>query len=580
MKSWRDRSMPRSVFFDPLIKRLVPALIAGALIPLLAASACAARPKFKTSSPDPVMDSSVRGSNGPPTGTGGVTVIPKGEYQNEPIGLRHSTLFRNTQFPSGNPITLPTIEPSTRTESVKTRIIFDLPTVTAGLPFIQRGFEPQDADLKIGPFFFKVRSLQGAVLHSDNINLTPDDERESGTIAITTLSLSVVAQLTEGLHLATSGSLVFLPLEGEGGIAGFALTDLYAFGVLAGPSTRAQIAWETQIGGWNVVFSDEFRISLGTYSDNVRNDYELFEGSRFDGESRAGRYSFSSGNGSRGGGGNRRDQTDFRTDFVVFSNTVSAETHRLLPGSIRLQARIYREDLWYNQGNRGLPSLREGGFIKLASERDNTRFKPFISYEAFRSDRNDAFQNIFRAGIDGPITNQIHLHAEGGYYFGREDDSGYLWNVSLNHVVGPYTQQSLIYARTFDSFHEEISQGVGYNLRQILGPKLSADAYVYDLTVEDSTGSDFERNSREEFRAGVRLTLTAGPKTTVRLSGNYSLIDPDHTETWTGRFDIGYNFTDTLLAHFLYQYQQSTSRDENENYRENLMFLSVTKYFY
>ena len=85
--------------------------------------------------------------------------------------------------------------------------------------------------------------------------------------------------------------------------------------------------------------------------------------------------------------------------------------------------------------------------------------------------------------------------------------------------------------------------------------------------------------SKDELRAGLRLTLTAGPKTTIRLSGNYSLIDPDHTETWTARLDIGYNFTDTLLLHFLYQYQESTSQIEDENYRENLFFLRLTKYF-
>jgi len=557
----------------------------GVLTTVFALSIClqltthGAKPKFRHSTPEPVLESSSQGYPGAPTGTGGVTVIPKPGYQTEPVGIRYSTLFRNTQFPYGNPISLPEIEPSTRTESVKTRIIFDLPTVTAGLPFIQQGFEPQDADLKIGPFFFKLRSLQGAVLHSDNIDLTPDDERESGTIAITTLSLSFVAQLTEGLRLATSGSLVYLPLEGKAGIAGFALTDLYSFGVLAGPSTRAQLAWETQIGGWNVVFADEFRITLGTYSDSVRNDYELFDGQRFDEESRAGRYSFSAGSSSRNTGRNRHDQDEFRTDIVVFSNTISAETYRLIPGSIRLQARVYREDLWYNQGNRGLPGLREGAFIRLASERENTRFKPFISYEAFRSDRNDGFQSIFRLGIDGPITEQLRLHAEGGYYFGGGESSGYLWTVSLDHTVGPYTRQSLIYTRNFDSFHEEISQGWGYNIRQILGPKLYADAYLYDLTIEDSEGGDFDGSSRDEFRAGLRLTLTAGPKTSIRLSGNYSLIEPDHTETWTARLDIGYNFTDTLLLHFLYQYQESISQIQDENYRENLFFLSLTKYF-
>lgn len=443
---------------------------------------------------------------------------------------------------------------------------------------MEQGFEPQDADLKIGPVFFKLRSLEGAILQSDNINLTPPDEQESGTIAIVSLNLSVVAQITESLRLAATGALVYLPLEGKAGIAGFAFEDLYSFGILSGPATRAQIAWETQIGGWSVVFTDEFRIDLGTYSDDYRDDTNYFNEGRFNDDSRAGRYVFAP---QKVYPDNPEDNHNSdREDLVVFSNTISADVDRLTPGSIRLRARIYHEDLWYNQGNRGLPTLREGALIRVSSERQNMRFKPFASYEAYRSDRSDSFQNIFRFGIDGPITEQIQLHAEAGYYFGGDRDSGSLWNITLNHIAGPYTVQSLTYTRSFTSFHDEVLQGFGYTLRQILGPKLVADVYFYDLDIQES-GSDYiDEDSRHERRAGVRLTLQAGPKTDIRLSGNYAHIEPDQTEAWTGRLEIGYNFTDTLLAHFIYQYQHSTSgRIEDDNYRENLVFFSLTKYF-
>ena len=466
-----------------------------------------------------------------------------------------------------------------RTPSFRANVKLDPPYAGGGITLLQRGFEPQDADLKLGPFFLKLQAVQAAVLHSDNINLSPGNERKSGTIAIATATVGVVAQLTEGLRLATSGTFVYLPLEGKAGIAGFGLTDLYNFGLLAGPSTRAQLVWETMIGNWEVIFADDFRIGLGVYSDSVRNDFALFDGGYFDEESQAGRYVFSAR-------GNRRDSRDSdddrprsRSDIVVFSNTISAATQRLLPGSIRLRARVYREDLWYNQGNRGLPSLREGVLLNLASERENMRFKPFARYEAFQSSRADAFQNIFRLGIAGPITSQLHFYGDAGWYSGGGRGSGYVWNLSLTHTAGPYTQHSLIYKRAFDDFHEEITEGVGYNLRQILGPKLSADAYLYDSRSEDSGLEEDESFDRHELRAGFRLTYQAGPKTALRLSGMYSDSDPDDIQTWTARLDIDYHFSETVLARFVYQHQRRTSSLLEENYSENLFFLSLAKYF-
>jgi hypothetical protein len=392
-----------------------------------------------------------------------------------------------------------------------------------------------------------------------------------------------VAQITEGLRLATSGSLVYLPLEGKIGIAGFGLSELYNFGVIAGPSTRAQIVWNTEIGGWNVVIADDFQILLGSYSDGIRNDQVLFDGGTFSEESRAGRYAFrapgsnvSGGNQGDRFGLNRQGDREFNGDFVVFSNTISAETDRLLPGTVRLRVQVYHEDLWYNQGNRGLPSLREGATVSLRAERENMRFKPYAIYEAFRTDFAQGFQQIIRLGVAGPITEQLDFRAEAGYYYGGFGQEGGLWLVELRHTAGPYTRESLTYARSFSYFHDEINEGVEYNIHQVLGPRLSGDAYLARYRVEDLLD---DLRTRDEWRAGLRLTLLAGPKTTVRLTGEYALIDPDETEAWTGRVEIGYKFSDTISAQFLYQYQQSSSAFSGFNYKENLFYLSLTKYF-
>lgn len=512
------------------------------------------------------------------TGTEGLTNVPPGAFQNDQVGVTQASLFRNTTFPYGPLVTLPAVGPSLRSDSVSADFKLNLPTITGGVPWMQQGFEPQDADIKLGPFFLKLRALEAAILYSDNVNLTPD-HTEADTIAFVGATVDVIAQITENLRIATSGTFIYLPFQGKGGISGFGLTDIYNFGLAAGPLAHAQVQWETMIGGWNVVFGDDFQILQGIYSNDYRSDDVLFEGNNFNDQAAAGRYVLRPQQGDLfRNAGPIDNRIDYNNDQVIYSNTVSAGTERLLPGSIRLSALLYHENLWYNQGNRGQPALREGATVSLVDENPNTRFKPYFIYEAIRTDEFDTVQNIFRLGVRGPITDQLFLWAEGGYYTGGVNDSdGALWRIELDHTAGPYTQESLIYSRQFNYFHNELDDILGYNLHQILGPKLDSDFYAYRIHVQDiyhdATFTD------DQWRLGARLTYTVGPKTTLRLTGEYYSEDSDNTEAWIGRAEVGYNFTNTLLLQVLYQYQRSTSDSFSRNYAENLIYVSLTKYF-
>ncbi|MEI9896288.1 MAG: hypothetical protein WDN28_21100 [Chthoniobacter sp.] len=101
-------------------------------------------------------------------------------------------------------------------------------------------------------------------------------------------------------------------------------------------------------------------------------------------------------------------------------------------------------------------------------------------------------------------------------------------------------------------------------------PTRTAFAWKTTLTTRRATARD--------WRFGIRLNWDVGPKTSVQLTGQYDSSD-DGTQQWLGRVDVGYNITNTLLLHLVYQYQQSDSDFFGLNYRENLMFLSLTKYF-
>ena len=129
----------------------------------------------------------------------------------------------------------------------------------------------------------------------------------------------------------------------------------------------------------------------------------------------------------------------------------------------------------------------------------------------------------------------------------------------------------------------ELTRGSRLALRLFLthiavyGPKLRADFFVYRLQYENYDGAD--QFTRTETNAGLRLGSTLGPKTTLEGSLIYTHTDPTNTETWIGRLDLDYNFTDTLLGRFSYQHWESTSSIFDLNYSENLFFVSLTKYF-
>ena len=511
-----------------------------------------------------------------PTGESLPRTLPYGAYQSPPTpGVPYSKIFRDTGAPYTNPLNRPAVTPSVQTESVEARATLGLPSLNAAFPLLQRGFEPQDADLKFGPVFFKLQGLSAAGLWSDNINLT-ENNRESGTIGILTISGAIIAQLTEGLRLAVSGSFVYLPLQNEAGIAGFGLYAPYLLGFDDEPIVRSEITWNTIIGGWNVVFADDFRIGIGRFSNNVRDDAVLFNGGGFNGYDQAGRYIFRAPQDPIASNSRSSDERS-DTSVLYYSNVISAQADRLIVGKTRLRVQASHENLWYNQGNRGLPKLRDQINVSLVSERENLRFKPFIIYQALKTDVQDSFEHIVRAGVDGPITDQLQLHAELGYYYGNHENA-FLWGISLRHQAGPYTEESLFFGRAVNSFHDEINEIVGYNIRQILGPKLVADAFFLRDDIHDLSGDGF---SRIEYRTGLRFSIHAGPRTNFILTGTYALVESagGQSNTLTGRAEATHYFTDSFLARLIYQYQESNSDFPNQTYYENLIYFSLTKYF-
>ncbi len=514
----------------------------------------------------------------PVSATEGLRRPPRDAFRVEPAaGVPYRSIFRDTSAPYTNALRPIEADPSLHAGSVTANTRLALPSFRGRFPLLERGFEPKDADLKVGPVFFKLRALTAGLLFSDNVN-HKEANPDSGVIGIVRLGGTVIVQLTEGIHLAVAGNIVYLPFKNKIGVAGFGLFAPYTLALDGRPVLHSQVTWETQIGGWNVIFADDFTIGAGRISVGELGVFDFFDGGQFDEQDREGRYSFRARTNRRNGSSR---PIDTETEILYYSNKIGVTAERLLPGPVRLLVRAYHENLWYNQGNRGLPRLRDVISLRAVSERENLRFQPFLSYRAVHTDRIDGFRHEVRLGISGPITDQLHLHADVGW-FHRDGTGGdrFLWGFELHHVAGPYTVETLSSERSFSDLRNELRDETTYRLEQVLGPKVRGEAFVSYSQVDDLENDRFDRS---EWKTGVRFTLEPGPRTTLRLSGIYTDREFNgnlgHRQTWAGRLELTYHFTDTVVARLLYQYQNRNSNRHGDSFDENLLLLTVTKYF-
>ena len=156
----------------------------------------------------------------------------------------------------------------------------------------------------------------------------------------------------------------------------------------------------------------------------------------------------------------------------------------------------------------------------------------------------------------------------------------FVWRFELQHLAGPYTRESIIAGANYGDFTEELTTHYTYRVRQVIGPKNIASAFVTLANVEDLRDGT---RSRDEIRTGVRDTWYLGPRTTLHGSALYSMLTHASSlgtrETYTLRLELHYRFTDTFVSRALLEHHTRQSDSGGTNYDENIIFLSLTKYF-
>ncbi len=520
-------------------------------------------------------------STAPPTPTDTITRIPKSAYDRTPaVGVPYSTLFRDNGAPYLNTVRDLQLSPEARlTQSVEAEGRLDLPDFRGRFPLLQRGFAPEDADLKLGPLYFKLRHLSSALLFSDNVNHSIDN-RESDWLGIVTVGGQILAQLTEGFRVAVAGNFVYLPKTNEAGFTGFSLRAPYSFGIGANPSVQTQVSWEPIVFGLPVTITDEFSVGLLRYSNTAYDTFDILDGTEFDGRATTGIYSLRIPRGGARGQDTRSRQNQSASEFgqTYYSNRISLSTGGRLPGDNSFHFRASHTDIWYEDDNFPFPDSTYALQFSIQSDRKNLRFKPFVSYSLTHRDNPDRYSNTVLGGIRGPITDLLSLEASAGHsWVSESDSSGFVWRVGLYHRPGPYTRHSLVYARETSEFLDEVNEHLIYHFHKILGPDLTATVYAGFGLVEDI---DALNPDREDFRAGLRLHYIISPKSSLSVLAQYTTINYSDglggTDTWRIRGEYRHRFLDRLSARLIYQHEHETEDDSSGVFYENFVYLALS----
>jgi len=130
------------------------------------------------------------------------------------------------------------------------------------------------------------------------------------------------------------------------------------------------------------------------------------------------------------------------------------------------------------------------------------------------------------------------------------------------------------------TFGQDMTTWLSYSLNQVIGPSITGKFIAILDKNEDLTG---EQNSFNGFLTGVHFTYFVSSRTEILMGGTYEYqyytADREHDNVWTGRLELSYHFTDTLIGRLLYQYQNRNTNIHNNSYYENMFTVTISKFF-
>jgi hypothetical protein len=415
--------------------------------------------------------------------------------------------------------------------------------------WLTRNFNPNDAELKAGPLFIDICSLELVGLYSDISGPFAETLPEDGFIAAVGLTVRGMLRITPTTFLEASGTFYYVPTEGDAG---------FFFG--GGGGSFVRFEHQTQIGAWDILFFDVFDVfhPLSQLLSDVGNS-----ASAVSGRYRLGyEYAFT--------------ERPFSDEYLYFRNIVGVTASTMLTENTRLRLGFDHLDTWqtsdFEHGTQ-MEHFSAGVFY----DSPDLWFMPWATYdlywyEGFEDPRHQAL-----VGATFPFSKSLIAFARAGYTWDENWDGSFLWDVYVNHRINSSWSQSAGAGYTYqlspigDDF-------LGYNARYSLdfapGGRVSAGGFV-QWGGNDLTGSD-------QWVAGATSTVMIDSKTSAQGSMFYMQEENDFgfaSEAWIYRAELLHSLSRTINLRLTYQLTDYEANTENTSYNENLFMLTVTKYF-
>lgn len=450
------------------------------------------------------------------------------------------------------------------------------------IPAFFREFSEERAMIRLGPVFFDLLEVSGTVLYSDyNGNEVFPEDEQPGWLGVVSLTIRGAVKLTPNLYIAMTVTPYWLPSNNDWG-----LSLGYGNGLGANLGTGAGLAYQRDIGMWTLTAGDT--LGIENIFGNYWGSWDINE----DGYDRAGRYSFGTLNSGYGGsrhGPNGNDWWD--GDTVVLTNEAFIEASRYVTPVWVLGLGLSRDDAWYLDGFEHLGANDEFR-ARLDYDGQNLRFAPFFQYTVNTGGDTemDIFNHETSVGIRGPITQNLRLTADAGFFWrsGESDDAGanndyqtLTYNLSLVHEFGPYTVQSVSMGNDayYDNFDgQTVSRYISYRLEQTIGHRTRA--YFYSIGDEEEY-LDGPAGTSHNWGIGGGLDYRLGEYSRLFGSVGYEKRQPDSgvdTEQMLYIAGASTRLAPSLTLTFQYQYEDYTDAGPGD-FDESLYILTLTKGF-
>lgn len=420
------------------------------------------------------------------------------------------------------------------------------------IPSFSRQFDPEQAHIKAGPFFFQALWVEAGVLYSDYHGpATFPPGEEPGWLSYASFGFQMTARLNPSLYFTAQGELIYLFGDNELG-----------FRTGAGGGPFASLVYETEMGPWDIRAFAEF--GTGSF-------YDMFGSDAYE---RAGMYSF---------GFLGAFDDGLLYDPYLYTR-IGVEASTLVNPDWRLTLVADHTDYWYVGDEQPEDHwAREHLGMLYGAEPNRIPFTPWFSYDLYSDDYFDSTYNTVYVGGSGRLSQNVYFDGRVGYLFNTQDsinNNSWLWNVGLRHRISERTSHGVRFGQDFFmndySIDSTVSSFFQYYIEHQFTERLSMNAYAQWSTDDFLSGPYVGGEYQSEiYGIWVRYQLTD------KLSTSLGYLEEQRHDTQNG-FDYDRSLFEARLdaqigqrstGYLLYQHE------DGDNYYEDLYMAGIRRYF-